>query len=375
MPFFDSFQFLQDAYDLGYWIGEKFVTLTGSGDSGLIPANSPRGLWGSQSYRTNIYKGTQPGAIVYVDPVSGGFKVQNPAVVPNLPTGSLVTTDPVTKRRGVLNAAAVKRAIEGCPSAPQVPAAPPVTPAPAQGITPLVDAFTGLPVQQLVFGGASGGRYADLPPGPLRSPSIQTIGTLRIPDQFQSPGRRAFDDAYRQRREQMPDAPSIDPEGDAPAYDGPEAPRPPAQGMQQCCMPVMPCGCDRPSQRPAARPARPRKPRPPIQVHVTCCTKEGSSRVSMLNPNSRTGGGRRAPKMRTARKPRRRAARAPRSGGQEWPRQQREAARERAPRRARRPSNRRGANPTPAQQAARDRFAARSRAGEFRGARRRRTRS
>jgi hypothetical protein len=146
---------LNTAFDLGKTVG-GWIFGTGSKSSG----GGPLPAWAAQgtpAYGDWSYAGVPAKRLVYIDRVTGGHRVFGPsqaaslllADMPPLPKGSLVTLDPEAGKTGVLNPAAVKRALQGCPSAPQQsdqaappPVAPVVPPAAAPApSSPRAEAF------------------------------------------------------------------------------------------------------------------------------------------------------------------------------------------------------------------------------------------
>lgn len=127
------FDLLNSAWDFGFRIGDALFGGRKQSRPAALPAWAQQG---TPAYGEWSYSGVPLGRLVVIDKATGAHRTFGPlqgaglalADLPPLPAGSLLTVDPVSAKRGVLNAAAVRRAVEGCP--PPRPAPPPIVLAP-----------------------------------------------------------------------------------------------------------------------------------------------------------------------------------------------------------------------------------------------------
>lgn len=259
---------LQTAYDIGKIVGGWFF---GGGKKVAQPAPLPS--WaqqGTPAYGAWSYQNVPPKRLVYIDQQTGGHRLFGPsqaaalimAELPPLPLGTVVTLDPATSKTGVLNKAAMDRALKGCPSAPANTTAPPAAPP----LTPAAPAQTDPTWQQLGQLLELGSQFPrSFPPGAvdafnerfirphLSRPHLPGLSPPPTPPEFRRGGN-------------MEDFP-LDPL-DPPAPDQSDA-VPPAPA------PAQPCGCVMPCCPGAAgdggRKSRPRsKPRLRPNVTIIC---------------------------------------------------------------------------------------------------------
>lgn len=260
---FDWLLDVADAFEVGYKVGQWIFGTDGrlKGTQGQLPSWAQQGTpaYGQWSY-TNV----PVGKVVVIDRETGGHKVWGAnqgawlamSDLPALPTGSAVTIDPKTGKRGVLNKAAMDRAMKGCPTLPTCPVCPTCPDATAAAA----------PVQTISL--ASPMAY----PKGYQQTGLAAVskGILRVPPQD-------FEQATPLEGESCP--------GGFVEADGVCVPAPPPEPEQpsepQSQMPASGCLplCATPSgqiraqgPRPPSAPRRPRTPRPiNVNVRVTGC--------------------------------------------------------------------------------------------------------
>lgn len=392
---FDALGLVLGAYDIGQQLGGWIF---GGKKQPNAPSQAGEGVWcwdspAAASWRAAKYRTVPEGSLVWVDPSTGGFKVTPPRAVPVLPDGSLITFHPKTGVRGVFNPAQVARAIApapkpcpapgvDCPSCPTCPDAPecPTCPPPAAA-----SSGTDIPVVQCqgstqrcvpvcpigTVGPQECGLGVSPPPPPAAKGAAALPGILgdaaRALEGLQPEGPTPGE-AMRRREAAIdaflcdampwlcalpgitrPPVPEFRTEG---TMEGPQAPQPPPppqppqQPLPQVDRQQAP-NDDTRERRERRQRASARRTCPAPIIHVECPS------MSMLKTDARGG------KTRTSRRPKRRSTRRAAA-----PTATRKARAPKRPASGRASSTKRQGSP--AQQAARQRFAERARAGEFR---------
>lgn len=281
---------LNTAFDIGKTVGSWIFGTGKSGKPGPLPAWAAQG---TPAYGEWSYTGVPAKRLVYIDRITGGHRVFGPsqaaslllADMPPLPKGSLVTLDPEAGKTGVLNPAAVKRALQGCPSAPQQSDATP-PPAPAPVVPPAVAPAPASPRLEQFFSdlALSAVPRAAVQLAPFFGDLTRPVGSLRLNPTLPSRPREWWEPAPPQwpsmgpedwRQRDLWQAPQGPPSGlpedqggwnDTLAPPQSDVPQPaPAPSACGCVMPCCPGG----SARPAPRRQR-AKPRLRPNVTIIC---------------------------------------------------------------------------------------------------------
>lgn len=251
------FDLLNSAWDFGFNIGESLF-------GGRKQQRFTLPAWAAQgtpAYGDWSYAGVPAGKLVVIDKATGGHRVIGAkqgaglalADLPQLPPGSVVTIDPKTTKRGVLNAAALKRALEGCPPPP--PAPPPIV------LRPPAE-------PPAIFGSGSLSGFS--PQQPTQAGLARALGKGVLRDPYL--GARPPPEG-EECQPGFVESDGVCIPVEAPEPEQPNG-QPPQQGAVPGCLPlcVGPGGGVRAQMPPGAAgaaPRPPRTPRPPRPINVT----------------------------------------------------------------------------------------------------------